>query len=186
MEWIIWYKFISTAIQLKSLLLTTWELVLLRFCLSVSWINLRCFNPLQCWDRAKRTINYASNIPIERVLSLPVHTHSASVLPVLEFPRASYCLSIVFKCRFRTQHPQKKFLVHRRNRGPSMVLKDSLNQIIDCEYSKLEQKLMYWPCEMVKQATLQLKESSCCQLSWRTYSFRVSNCFHSNPHFNQI
>ena len=106
--WIVRYIFIATAIQLKSLLLTTWELVLLRFCLSVSWINLRCFNPLQCWDRAKRTINYASNIPIERVLSLPVHTHSASVLPVLEFPRASYCLSIVFKCRFRKPHSQKE------------------------------------------------------------------------------
>ena len=39
--------------------------------LSVSWINLACFNPplLQCWDGAKKAINYASNIPIEAPFS---------------------------------------------------------------------------------------------------------------------
>ena len=41
----------------------------------------------------------------------PLVASSASKLPILEFLWASYCLSIVFKCRFRTPHLQKKFLV---------------------------------------------------------------------------
>ena len=43
------------------------------------------------------------------------------------------------------------------------VLKDSWSQLIDCEYSRLQQILIDKPCEMITQATFQLRESSRCQ-----------------------
>ena len=82
-----------------------------RYCLSVSWINLGCFNPLQCWDRAKRTINYASNIPIERVL-LPAACafYPQKLLDVIKPPLCRNLLN--YKPRNPLFHPYLRCIIN--------------------------------------------------------------------------